>query len=175
MIREIKVTNNQIWYARDKIMKVVFNNNLDECKFGSDLERTFFGYLGQKVVVDHLSGAEDTDDFEFDVSWRSKRIEVKTISCRAEPRMDYLCTVNSPVEGEGMRKQDADFYVFLRIAYYMSRSWVCGFIPCDEFYDRGQYYNKGELNCGGVNFNKANCTVLEISKLTDIMGLKGGC
>ena len=114
--------------------------------------------------MDFLSIDKNSDDFDFDlITKKGKRLEVKTITCKFKPKPDYLCTVNSHDLG-GVHKQNADFYVFLRILNNFSKGWILGWISCKDFFEKGEFVKKG-TNFGKFEFFKANATILPINKL----------
>ena len=73
---------------------------------------------------------------------------------------------------EGIHKQSADFYIFLRILNDQSKGWLLGCMPCTEFFKKGKFVEKGSTVVKGVQFVKANATVLPINQLYGIEKLK---
>lgn len=133
-------------------------------KYGSEKKRIFEGYLGEEIVKEYLNIESIDDDYEYDlISNKGKRLEVKTISCSFKPHNDYLCTVNSSYL-DSVRKQSADYYVFLRVLNSYDKAWLLGYIECDKFFELGNFIEKG-TDMGKFKFVKANATVLPIYKL----------
>jgi hypothetical protein len=133
-------------------------------KYGSEKKRIFEGYLGEEIVKEYLGIPSVDDDYEYDlISNKGKRLEVKTISCKFKPHDDYLCTVNSSYL-DSVRKQDADYYVFIRVLNSYDTAWLLGYIECDKFFELGNFIEKG-TDMGKFKFVKANATVLPIYKL----------
>lgn len=168
---EVAITSDMLVNAQKKIDRIKFDATKGLSKFGSEKDRTSFGYLGEQMVLSYLELAEDIDNYEYDILYEGERVEVKTISCKFEPPEHYLCTVNSH-NLAGIHKQSADFYVFTRILNDKSVGWILGYISCSEFFERGTFVAKGTELISGVNFEKANATVLEISKLEPIENFK---
>jgi len=161
---EIIITEEAIKYAKQKLSKVISKDNLDLNKFGSERHRILVGYIGEKIIMDYLSLQKDVDDFDFDLmSKKNKRLEVKTISCKFKPKEDYWCTVNSH-DLNGVHKQKADYYIFLRITNDFSKGWILGWISCDDFFKKGTFISKG-TDFDKFKFKKANATVLTIGEL----------
>lgn len=133
-------------------------------KYGSEKKRIFEGYLGEEIVKEYLDIESIDDDYEYDlISNKGKRLEVKTISCSFKPHDDYFCTVNSSYL-DSVRKQSADYYVFLRVLNSYDKAWLLGYIECDKFFELGNFIEKG-TDMGKFKFVKANATVLPIYKL----------
>ncbi|MEM6967137.1 MAG: hypothetical protein AAF573_20410, partial [Bacteroidota bacterium] len=134
-------------------------------------KRTIVGYIGEQMVMDFLNIETDDNDFNYDLSFLGKRLEVKTISCKFKPYPHYLCTVNSH-NLQGVHKQTADYYVFLRILNDQTKGWILGYMPCEEFFQKGKFIEKGAQVVKGVQFVKANATVLPINQLYAIEALR---
>ena len=145
------------------------NRNLN--LFGSERDRTLIGYIGELMVMGFLGIEQGNDDYNYDIIYQKKRLEVKSISCKFKPHLDYLCTVNS-YDLNGVHKQNADYYVFTRIINDMTKGWILGFINCDDFFTKGKFIKKGSTVVPGVKFWKANATVLPINQLINIDSLK---
>tara|TARA_R110000744_G_scaffold224033_1_gene342671 strand:+ start:50 stop:556 length:507 start_codon:yes stop_codon:yes gene_type:complete len=161
---EFKIKDNIIKYAINKLNKVENCVNVNPSKFGFEKKRIFEGYIGERIIMEFLKISKDVDCFEYDLmSNKGKKLEIKTISCKFKPLESYLCTVNSH-KINGIHKQKADYYIFLRILNDYSSSWILGWFPCDDFFKIGNFIPKGK-DFGKFKFVKANATVLEISKL----------
>tara|TARA_R110001606_G_scaffold152810_1_gene293716 strand:- start:3136 stop:3633 length:498 start_codon:yes stop_codon:yes gene_type:complete len=160
---EYNISANNIDSAKRRLNLVTkFSNNLS--KYGSEKKRIFEGYLGEEIISDFLGISKVDDTYEFDmISNKGKKIEIKTVSCSFKPKPDYLCTVNSHTE-KYVHKQDADYYIFLRIMNDYSVGWILGWIPCSEFFNIGTFVKKN-TDFGKFRFTKANATVLEINRL----------
>lgn len=170
-MQEMVITSKMREVAIQKTKHLQFDQNRGLSKFGSEKPRTIVGYIGEQMVQQYL-GIEDLDDqFNFDLTYQGKRLEVKTISCKFKPYPHYLCTVNSH-DLKGVHKQEADYYVFLRILNNQSKGWILGCMPCMEFFDKGKFIEKGSEVVKGVQFVKANATVLPINQLYPIDFLK---
>jgi len=161
---EIAISNNILQYAEKKLQGVITKENLGLSKFGSEKDRILVGYIGEKIVMDYLGISKDIDDYDFDLlSSKGKRLEVKTITCKFKPKEDYWCTVNSH-DLEGVHKQQADYYIFLRILNDYSKGWILGWISCQDFFEKGEFIEKGR-DFGKFSFVKANATILPIDQL----------
>lgn len=161
---EITITQDTIDYASNKLEHVNTRDNLGLSKFGSERDRILVGYIGERIIMAHLGLKNDDDKYHYDlISSKGKKLEVKTITCKFKPKPDYWCTVNSH-DLSGVYKQDADFYIFLRILNDYSKGWILGWISCEEFFEKGEFIPKGK-DFGKFQFVKANATILPINKL----------
>lgn len=163
-MNEITITDQMRTAAHLKTKHLHFDKNRGLSKFGSEKKRTIVGYIGEQMVKDFLNIKTDDDEFDYDLFYKGKRLEVKTISCKFKPYPNYLCTVNSH-NLDGVHKQAADYYVFLRILNDQSKGWILGCMPCGEFFQKGEFVEKGAQVVKGVQFVKANATVLAIQEL----------
>ncbi len=154
-----------------KIEKFHFNKEKGLSRFGSEKERTYYGYLGEQMVMHYLGIKIDDDDYDYDLTYKGFKLEVKSISCKFKPPQHFLCTVNS-YDLSGIHKQSANYYVFIRILNDKSKGWILGYIGCEEFFKIGRFVPKGTELVKGVRFVKANATVLEISRLNSIQELR---
>lgn len=168
-MRELHINPAMVEKAQAKLEKLSTRSNLGLSKFGSEYDRILVGYVGEQIVIDFLGMAEYVDGFDFDLVYKGKRLEVKTISCKFKPFPDYLCTVNSH-DLDGVHKQKADYYIFLRILNDKSKGWILGYMPCEEFFKKGKFVEKG-TDFGKFQFFKANATVMPIADLHPIEGL----
>lgn len=166
---EVEITDRMLAWAKKRVDRIEFGGK-DLHKFGSEKDRTLTGYVGEVVVMRALNIRRVVDGYDSDLEYHGKRLEVKTVSCKFAPPPHFLCTVNS-CEVEGVHKQKADLYVFVRVRVDFKVGWVLGYIPCADFFERGRFVKKGE-KVAGITFEKANATVLPISDLTPIGSLK---
>lgn len=169
-IIELDISKDIIEKAKERLIKVENIQRSDLSKFGSEHNRILVGYIGEELLMQYLGIEKSTDDFNFDLYYRNKKLEAKTISCKYKPPATFLCTVNS-YNLDGVHKQNADYYVFLRILNDFSKGWILGFIGCKEFFEKGTFKGNG-TDFGEFQFVKANATVLEIYELTDIKDIK---
>jgi hypothetical protein len=161
---EYIIKDHIIDYAYKKLDTIKLKTNLNISQFGSEKKRILEGYIGERIIMDFLKIKKNIDEYDYDLlSNKGKRLEIKTVSCKFKPKEDYLCTVNSYKEN-GVHKQKADYYVFLRILNDYTLAWILGWYPCKYFFKDGLFIQKGK-DFGKFKFIKANATVLEINKL----------
>ena len=161
---EISITQKMQDAALEKTKHLQFDKSKGLSKFGSEKNRTIVGFIGEEIVKSYLKIKSETKHYHFDLIYHQKKLEVKTISCKFKPHAHYLCTVNS-YKSEGVHQQQADYYVFLRILNDYSKGWILGCCPCEEFFEKGKFVKKGDQVVRGLQFEKANATVLPIHQL----------
>lgn len=152
--------------AKSKFNKIRIDETKDKRRFASEAVRLLYGYLGEVVVMDYFD-VQDIDHYEYDIIINNFKVDVKSISCKFKPPMNYLAAVNS-CEIDGDHRQDADIYIFVRIHEDCKVAWIVGFIECYRFFQMSKYLEKGDTY-HGMNFEKANMNVLPISKLNRIL------
>jgi hypothetical protein len=143
-------------------------------KFGSEKKRTYYGYLGEELVWNWLKEWKIhpfMDTYEFDFVILNELYEVKTIFTTVTPRPNYLGAVNSPYL-DGMRKQEADNYLFCRVLEDESMGWIISYMECKAFWDQSRLIKKGEEAYPGQRFEKANAHVLEYNKMHTVLLLE---
>lgn len=158
----IEITKAMIVRAESRARGISFDTSKDPRQFGSEPGRTVFGYLGEELVLSRFPGSI-SDAYDFDMILYGQKIEVKSVSCKFEPFPHYLCAVNSCEDG--VHRQEADLYVFVRILNDMSQGWILGYMPCREFFQKGRFVPKGEIAAKDICFTKANATVISIENL----------
>ena len=162
MFPEIKMADDMKMRAKAKYNKINIDPTKDRRRFASEAKRLLYGYLGEVVVMDYY-GVDDIDDYEYDIIVGEYKIDVKTISCKFKPPMNYLASVNS-CEIEGEHRQNADVYIFVRIREDCTIAWLVGFIECERFFDMSKFLKKCDTY-HGMTFDKANMNVLPIRNL----------
>lgn len=165
-MREILISPLMLEKAKHKLTTINTRENLGLSKFGSEYDRILIGYIGEQIIMNYLNIETDSDTFDFDLLYNGKKLEVKTISCKFKPLPHYWCTVNSH-DLNGVHKQTADYYIFLRILNDKSKGWILGGMTCKNFFEKGKFVPKG-TDFGKFKFYKANATILPINQLVAI-------
>jgi hypothetical protein len=166
---ELKIKPCIVTAAEEAVKGHTFDKE-DLSKFGSEEGRTVEGMIGQFMVADFLGVPFRRGSYDYDIVYRGKLLEVKTISTKMYPLQSYEATVNSCWENE-VHKQTADYFVFTRILFNHDKGWIVGFIRCDKFWEVGRFVRRGEEVYPGQVFHKADATMVEISKLHCFMDL----
>lgn len=170
---EVEIGAEMIAAATAKLARMRRRLSVQAHRFGAELDRTLDGHVGEQAVLWYLK-VNDVDSPDYDFVYRDKRFDVKTVRCGFRPPLHYMCTVNS-CDLEGVYRQAADFYVFVRLLYDRSIAWLLGLISCDEFFRRGVYIKKGTKAFREQVFRKANATVLPIRELVPITRIDEVC
>jgi len=118
-----------------------------------------FGFLGEEIVRKVLGG-EDHNTRDYDLVVNDKKIDVKTKKTSVTPKSNYECSV-----ADVTRKQDCDYFAFVRVLNDQSVGWFLGLKERDEYYNEAVYLTKGEHDPSNNYFVKANCYNLPISSL----------
>lgn len=124
----------------------------------TDGEGTIAGFIGELMVADTI-GAEQTNTFEFDLTYHGLLLEVKTKRCSSAPKSDYSCDVAC----RNLR-QKADFYIFTRVMKDFSVCWLLGCIGKYDFFMNARCHEKGEQSFGGFTYS-ASCLSVPVSLL----------
>ena len=148
--------------AKAKYNKIQLDSTRDKRQFASEGRRLLYGYLGEMIVMEYY-GVGDIDDYEYDIILGDYKTDIKSISCKFKPPLNYLATVNS-CEIDGDHRQDADIYMFVRIREDCKVAWLVGYVECERFFEMSKFINKGETY-HGMTFEKANMNVLPIKDL----------
>ncbi len=166
---EMMVTPGILERAELRMTKFELKSGARSNQYGSERLRTLVGYIGEQVVAEWLN-VWIIDDYDYDIKFLGHRYDVKTISCKSKPLASFEATVNSCEEGE-QHRQDADYYIFVRLGLDLlgnrRTAWVVGYIPVDEFFERGRFVKKGQPLYPGKPAAQADATVLPISELRD--------
>jgi len=118
-----------------------------------------FGFLGEEIVRKVLGGKEhNTRDYDLVVN--SKTIDVKTKKTSVTPKPNYDCSV-----ADITRKQDCDYFAFVRVLNDQSVGWFLGLKERDDYFSNAVYLAKGEHDPSNNYFVKADCYNLPISSL----------
>ena len=148
--------------AKDKYNKIKIYPTRDKRQLASEGRRLLYGYLAEMIVMEYY-GVGDIDDYQYDIILGDYKTDIKSISCKFKPPLNYLASVNS-CETDGDHRQDADIYMFVRIHEDCKVAWIVGYIECERFFEMSKFINKGETY-HGMTFEKANMNVLPIKDL----------
>ena len=149
---EIEITDEMRELARVRVDNIIEDKNKEGCKFGFNKNRIYIGYLGEEVIADYYN-ISIRDTYKYDM-----------------PFDDYLCSVNSS-NSDGIRQQNADIYIFLRIKYEEDIAWILGYMNCHSFWKESTLVKKGETPYPGMRFIKTNVNILPINKLNPMKDL----
>jgi len=123
------------------------------------------GFIGEELVL-HYLGANRENTYDFDLTHNNSTFDVKTKRTTVEPKDYYDCSV-----AKYNTTQLAENYIFTRVLNDMSKGWILGYMPHDEYYEKARYMKKGEWDTDNGFRVKADCYNLAIKELYDIRDL----
>ena len=125
-----------------------------------------FGFLGEEIARKVLGGKENnTRDYDLVVA--NKTIDVKTKKTSVTPKPNYECSV-----ADITRKQDCDYFAFVRVLNDQSKGWFLGLKDRDDYFSEVVFLTKGQHDPSNNYFVKADCFNLPISSLSfDVKGI----
>lgn len=128
------------------------------------------GFIGETLLGQYL-GIEPVHSYDYDfVLPDGRTVDVKTKATTVMPKADYDCSVAAY-----NTKQKCDIYLFCRVLNNLSKGWILGWVPREEFYERAERLNKGFLDKSNGFRVKANCYNIKINELYDVEKLKNNC
>jgi hypothetical protein len=127
------------------------------------------GCVGEEVIRDVVGKSkvkgEFNYEFDFTVKSTGQTMDVKTKSTSAVPLPHYDCSVSGH-----NTKQKCDNYVFVRITRDLTKGWVLGYLPKQEFFDLARFFKKGDSDPSSPNkfTYKSDTYSVRIDQLKDI-------
>jgi hypothetical protein len=119
----------------------------------------FAGFLGQEMFLKQFGGVP-ANDYDFDIVYNGKRIEIKTKNTTVTPRDYYMCSVAAYNTA-----QDSDYYAFCRVKVSDNIGWICGFYPKNKYFIDATFLKQGDYDPDNDYYVRADCWNLPISKL----------
>lgn len=108
-------------------------------------EGVLVGLLGEEFPRERYQWEQSKGDdiYHFDLydRLRDNTFDVKTKSCTSQPQQHYWCSVCA-----ANIEQRCTHYFFVRVMEDLSRAWLLGVLPKDEFFKRAVFFNKGDLD-----------------------------
>ena len=151
---EITITKEDIALAKDKAA--------DMGKLQGSITNgkgNIFGWLGKIVVARYLN-APPFKTYDFDmVLGDGTKVQVKTKKTSVQPLTSYECSVTAD------NLQECDWYVFVRVKNDLSKAWILGYLPKDEFLKIAMFMHKGEKHGDNGWIVSADCYNVLISAL----------
>ena len=130
-------------------------------------EGNVIGFVAEEVVSSYLN-TPILDTRDYDMIYRSVKIDVKAQGCEMRPRPNYEVTVY-----DWNTRQDCDIYVFVRVEKQTKhKAWIVGWEGKEKYFDRATLYRKGDIDPSNNYRYKDNKWNVEISTLRDIEKIK---
>lgn len=153
------------------IGKEVIETEMNNNHTGNNKRSKFAGYVGQVAAMKHLS-AVNVDDYEYDLEWRGKRIEVKTKVRGRLPERNYVgCVYATNAD------QLCDVYVFAQVMKRADNpqklvhgAYLCGWIDRERYNETFYQVRQGELD--GYYEEPADAFKIEYGDLRPMSELK---
>ena len=124
------------------------------------------GFLGEEIVKSFLS-ARSSNTKDYDISYKSKKYDIKTKLTTKEPLPEYDCSIASY-----NTVQKCDSYIFVRIQKDKQDNLICGWIlgwmDKGEYFKNAEYWPKGKIDPANGYRVKANCYNVKISELNSV-------
>jgi hypothetical protein len=118
-----------------------------------------YGFLGELVALDVLDGLHQ-NTMDYDIIVDGYKIDVKTKKTTVKPKPDYDCSV-----ADLTRKQNCDFYAFVRVLSDQSVGWFLGVKKAEQYFKDARYIKKGDYDNSNGFTARANCYNMPISEL----------
>ena len=129
--------------------KDVIETEMKNNHTGNNKLSKYAGYVGQIAAMKRLK-AVNVDDYEYDLEWMGKRIEVKSKICSSIPQANYSATVYA-----SNADQMCDVYLFTRVlrnAFDEDKlehgAYLLGWIDRDNYDNRFHQVKQGEDDDG---------------------------
>lgn len=129
------------------------------------------GFTGEGLVHEYLQEqglmCGWTNTFDYDMVLEGDvTIDVKTKRTGFTPKLDYECSITA-----ASKKQACDVYVFTRVKNDMSKGWILGFLPKQEYMDKATFMEKGTIDSSNGWKVQADCYNVPINELRPISEL----
>ncbi len=145
-MREVIITQDMLDAAQLRADNMPILNNSVTNQSG-----IMYGFVGEEMVAamspefNIIGDNEGVYDYDI-MSNDGLRLEVKTKRTKVTPRGSYEVSVY-----DLNTNQACDLYVFTRVNMDMSKGWVLGVMPHDEYYLMARVLKKGDID-GGNKF-----------------------
>lgn len=125
-------------------------------------EGNLVGFIGEEVVARYLLG-KVANTYDYDVIFKSLKIDVKTKKTSVKPRPEYDCTINAY-----NTTQECDWYAFVRVSSDLEKAWILGYMPRDEYYTKAVKWSAGDYDPSNKFTFKTDCYNMRIDQLYDL-------
>jgi len=126
-----------------------------------------YGFLGEILVSNYLElPLGNTYDYDMKTA-AGKTLDVKSKRCTSKPKPTYECSVAA-----FNTKQRCDYYVFTRVLSSLTKGWLLGYKPKEEYFSKATLLKKGTLDPSNNFTVRADCHNLEIGSLDSMEDLK---
>lgn len=134
----------------------------------------FAGYLAELALHDYIGGDLISNDkgskkYKYDLVVNGKRVEVKAKRRTKDPKPSWEASI-----ADTSRHQTPDLYAFLSLTFdkqlkEVQKVWLCGFIQPQKYFQKAQFWARGDRDKSNGWLVSQNCWNLPYSQLfTDI-------
>jgi len=125
-----------------------------------------YGFLGELIALEVLGG-NHCNTMDYDIIIDGKHIDVKTKKTTVKPLASYDCSIANLT-----RKQDCDYYAFVRVLSDQSKGWFLGMKERDAYFKEAIFLKKGEHDPSNNYTVRADCFNMKISSLDPVEWFK---
>ena len=162
-MEEVLIDTNTVEKARKKAFEMGELNNSITRGQGS-----LAGFVGEEVVRELLDGVEkNTYDYDL-LSKTGKKVEVKTKRTGYTPKDYYECSI-----AKYNTKQKCDYYVFVRVHNDLTKAWILGCYPKENYLKNSKALKKGDVDPSNNFTVKADCYNMAIKDLYNMETVDG--
>lgn len=132
---KVLITDEMRAIAEKKAAKIgVLNDSLEKG------EGTVAGIIGEQIVLKVINGSIWAEKYDYDLTLRNIRIEVKTKQAKNQPRLEYDCSVSNL-----NARQKCHVYAFVRVLKDdLSVGWFLGFMSKAEIFKNCIFWKEAE-------------------------------
>jgi|TARA_R110000822_G_scaffold194072_2_gene332399 hypothetical protein len=129
---------------------------------------TLTGCIGEELIREVIGVSKLKDEFNYDFDFTIKStgetIDVKSKATSVQPLPNYDCSVS----GHNI-KQHCTHYAFCRVTKDLTKGWVLGYLPKEEFFSLAKFYKIGDRDPSHRSFTyKSDTYSVSIDQLKNI-------
>jgi hypothetical protein len=119
------------------------------------------GFIGEEVAA-QVTGGTIKNTKNYDLVVEEETYDVKTKRCTSEPQPHYECSIAAynPT-------QKCDKYIFVRVMKNLTKAWVLGELPKEEYFEKARFLQKGDYDPSNNWRCKADCYNVAIDELNE--------
>lgn len=119
----------------------------------------YAGLFGE-VLFTSVFGGERDNTYDYDILFDGTPIDVKTKRRSVRPEPYYECSI-----ADYNTEQACEYYYFVSVTYEYDEASLLGYLPTDEYYDKAEFHEEGDVDPDNGFTFKADCWNVPISEL----------
>ena len=128
-------------------------------------EGNLAGFLGEIMAESVIPTATIKNTPHYDLVYEDgSTADVKTKRCTSDPLPHYECSV-----ADFNPFQECDKYIFVRVMKNLSKGWILGELPKNDYFGKARFMEKGQYDPRNDWYCKGDCWNVEIKELNPIM------